>query len=1662
MKSNRSMNSAKHYFHHRKHRLAFKSNQLLSWLDSLLDHLCRHKTVLLIGLITIWGITPTLATAPTVSSLFPEHNYNRASQTDHEYIITFSEEVVPNAAGVTIRLMAFSSPGNYFEKATASTATDLTASAGNTSFSIDFGLTTPLSNGGIYYIEIPSGAFEDLEGNDFAGTGESSWYFQVNQAPTYVGLVGNEVYDAAADGTEVGYFYTTDPNAGDTFTYTLVSGTGDTHNSYFRIVDGDLLTNGDWSSLTIPDPLSIRVQSTDADGETVSSSFSITPIADPFPPEIVSTTPANGATGVDIFSDLVITFNEPVVSNGGTLYLRRYSNNAEKTSISFNDPGVIINDEVVTIDLPDEDLWVLNTQYYVHISTNALVDTAGNYFAGFSDKTIWNFTSEEATPPGVSSYSPALDATDVAVDQTFTLTFDEPVVKRTVYIKLSYMNHTAFEEFFSEDVTVSGNEVSFTPSTDLPTGTEMYISVSSLSFADLKGGYFPGVGVGDWSFTTAGVLDTDAPVITSLSPADDATNVAVDANLVIQFDEVVELPVTGNTELIRIRKADGTNVETFLLPSAKVTGYGTSTITINPTNDLTDDESYYVQFFDAFEDELGNMMASMTTTDAWNFSTGEPDITGPSVTGFISPTDNETDVEPDENIVIEFSEPIVKGSGNVTIKVNGTITHETIAIGSSQITISGSQLTIDPTDPIFHGRTVSISIDAGALEDAAGNPSSSLLINDLVFTIRDPYEQTAVSPVDGASDVAIDTDITMTFDGPIFKTNSAVAGDRIQIINVTDGITTNIPANSSQISVSGNVVTINPDVDLLYEKEYRIYVFNSTNGVFEDEFGFSVGHIGISVPIPDAIDNNGDDAWTFTTEEDPALDVPSLVAPADAATDVSITPTMTWTAVSGATRYTLRITEQGEIDPVYEGGSITGTSFNLGTELEDPLLYETTYVWKMKAHDSKNESEWSEESSFTTEAAPIATPQLVSPTDAAVDVDVTITLEWNAVTDADEYHLYVSDADENYEEEVEDIIGTSYEISGLEYSTEYTWTVRALDNSAGYSEWSEIWSFTTRAEPEPLDLPVLTFPADGATDVSITPTLTWNAVTGANDYTIQVGDQSGPFLDENVSGTSYMLSGLDSETEYSWRVMAHGDDGDSEWTDIWTFTTEAATNTWNGTSWSMGAPAASENVLFTSDYSFSNDEILEVNDLTTANGVVFNIESGATLIVNGNLDANGLFTVESGASLITFEGNTVDGNVRVRRNASFGSTDNSIGKYSFVSLPVTGTGNLINKLGNRVYSYNEAQETNEVNGYGYTLMNGLAVIDQGKGYAATFSPEVFEFIGKPTVGTITEYVNTSQNSGFHLVGNPYSAALDVDEFFSDNASVSSIAIWDDGGASGGAQQSGAFIQVNELGSVTATSNLNSNTFNGYIGTAQGFFVETAGNLSITFQEDQRVSGDNNDDHFFRKSASHAIKLSLGDGQVQKQTLIAFDEEATNGLDLQKDATLRKSGLPVELYSLVEESALAIQAIAPADEALIPLGYEVTETGVFTISPVELVGFGKYAVELVDHELKRTITLEHGVEYSFTSLKGIFNERFDLRFTSRVLAVGKEEVQVYAHEHTIHINLPEGMERDFQLMSLDGQRLLSRKLSRSAQIQTNLPAGVYIVTDGEQSHKIILK
>ncbi|WP_347450789.1 Ig-like domain-containing protein [Acetoanaerobium noterae] len=235
--------------------------------------------------------------------------------------------------------------------------------------------------------------------------------------------------------------------------------------------------------------------------------------------------------------------------------------------------------------------------------------------------------------------------------------------------------------------------------------------------------------------TTSIFVDTAAPTVSILSPADNATNIGVSSNLVITFDENV---VKGTGNIVIKKTSDNSTVETIDVTSGQVTGGGTATITINPAATLAGETEYYVQIdATAFDDTAGNSYAGIANTTSWSFTT--TDSTAPTVTSVSVPSNATYISGQNLDFTVNFSENVTVNTAGgtpyipITLNTGGTVNAAyQSGSGTSALVF---RYTVQSGNYDADGITVGASITAngGTLKDATGN-NATLTLNSVGAT----------------------------------------------------------------------------------------------------------------------------------------------------------------------------------------------------------------------------------------------------------------------------------------------------------------------------------------------------------------------------------------------------------------------------------------------------------------------------------------------------------------------------------------------------------------------------------------------------------------------------------------------------------------------------------------------------------------------------------------------------------------------------------------------------------------------------------------------------------------------------------------------------------------------------------------------------------------
>ena len=259
------------------------------------------------------------------------------------------------------------------------------------------------------------------------------------------------------------------------------------------------------------------------------------------------------------------------------------------------------------------------------------------------------------------------------------------------------------------------------------------------------------------------------------------------------------------------------------------------------------------------------------------------------------------------------------------------------------------------------------------------------------------------------------------------------------------------------------------------------------------------------------------------------------LVPTDGSSTTDTTPTFSWNAVPGATGYELQIAGSRAGVETAPATSVTGTSYTPTSALTNLQ----THYWRVRAKDGDGQSgAWSGVQSLMID---FGTMNGLVPTDGSSTTDTTPTFSWNAVEGATGYELQIAGSQAGVETSPATIVaGTSYTpTSALTKGKTHYWRVRAKDGAGQYGYWSGVQSLRVDFDA------VSGLSPSSTTDT--TPALSWNAVSGAAGYEVQIaGSEAGLASAQavEVSGTSYTpTTALTNNQTHYWRVRAKDGDG---------------------------------------------------------------------------------------------------------------------------------------------------------------------------------------------------------------------------------------------------------------------------------------------------------------------------------------------------------------------------------------------------------------------------------------------------------------------------------------------------------------------------------------
>ena len=145
-----------------------------------------------------------------------------------------------------------------------------------------------------------------------------------------------------------------------------------------------------------------------------------------------------------------------------------------------------------------------------------------------------------------------------------------------------------------------------------------------------------------------------------------------------------------------------------------------------------------------------------------------------------------------------------------------------------------------------------------------------------------------------------------------------------------------------------------------------------------------------------------------------------------------------------------------------------------------------------------------------------------------------VKLTWNKVSDADGYIVYKYDTAKNNWVRVAKTTTNIYAVTGLSAGTSYRFAVKAYKTVSGKEVASPGYP-TVTAETNPAVVSGFKAAANTARAIK----LTWNKASGAQGYMLFKANNGKWECIKNLTATSYVVTGLDSATNYKFAVRSY-------------------------------------------------------------------------------------------------------------------------------------------------------------------------------------------------------------------------------------------------------------------------------------------------------------------------------------------------------------------------------------------------------------------------------------------------------------------------------------------------------------------------------------------
>ena len=333
-------------------------------------------------------------------------------------------------------------------------------------------------------------------------------------------------------------------------------------------------------------------------------------------------------------------------------------------------------------------------------------------------------------------------------------------------------------------ITTTASGVTIVGATD---GTDTLRNVEYAVFADRT--------------VTLSYSDSTAPTVSTFSPIDEATGIAIGSNITLTFSEAIQRG-TGN---IILKTTTGATVATYDAATSTNLSISGSTLTINPTADLTYSTGYKVEFAaGTIKDLAGNSYAGTTSYNFTTANNGIPVATSATVsavedtakTGTLAGTDP-------EGSTLTFAKVADPSHGTVTISASTGAYVYTPASNYN----GADSFTFKVNDGTADSATSTLSITVSAVNDA---PTGSVIISGIATQGQILIAVSTLADADGLGTIsyqwkAAGVNMAGATGGAIILAEAQVGKAISVTVSYTDGYGTLESSTSAATGVVANV-----------------------------------------------------------------------------------------------------------------------------------------------------------------------------------------------------------------------------------------------------------------------------------------------------------------------------------------------------------------------------------------------------------------------------------------------------------------------------------------------------------------------------------------------------------------------------------------------------------------------------------------------------------------------------------------------------------------------------------------------------------------------------------------------------------------------------------------------------------------------------------------